>query len=337
MKRFSAGYSLLILFLSVLTGLSGCSLFGPNLQETTKIKSSKVENPFFNAPAENLKDYESRTWILLAESSTKNWLYDPYSIYEDEDGIVSFDAFITERSVQDRLHPFNSTSIGPFLQKIDCFGNYQWSEIFYAEHMPKQETYTNPFNPNQEWGWIKIRPKTSMAYIRSRICGRKFIDDKNVNYFLFQQGKMPYIRVRETPPKPNPLAKDPDLATPFIMQHRVEQPANEPGVVEVPAKPGPNTPIFYDVVNNNIVVVDSKKDIREIKISSYILDKDFPKIGDFTYTANCQSNTYSVKIQGKGNAISGAVEGKETLSAVAFNRACGDHGAYMKTVTRSNR
>ena len=335
MKRFSARYSLLVLFLSVLTGLSGCSLFGPNLQETTKIKSSKVENPFFNAPAENLKDYESRTWILLAESSTKNWLYDPYSIYEDEDGIVSFDAFITERSVQDRLHPFNSTSIGPFLQKIDCFGNYQWSEIFYAEHMPKQETYTNPFNPNQEWGWIKIRPKTSMAYIRSRVCGRKFIDDQNVNYFLFQQGKMPYIRVRETPPKPNPLAKDPDLATPFIMQHRVEQPANEPGVVEVPAKPGPNTPIFYDVVNNNIVVVDAKKDIRQLKLVSYNMDKDFSLRDELVFQANCQAKTYSLSGPGKSAKTENLSHVKGDFANVAFNRACGDHGAYMRIGNKS--
>ena len=101
--------------------------------------------------------------------------------------------------------------------------------------------------------------------------------------------------------------------------------------------PNPNFPTFFEVLNNEVFVLDPKKDIREIKISSYILDKDFPKKSDFTYTANCQSNTYSVKIQGKGNAISGAVEGKETLSAVAFNRACGDHGTYMKTVTRSNR
>ena len=335
MKRFSAGYSLFVLFLSLLTGLSGCSLFGPNLQETTKIKSSKVENPFFNAPAENLKDYESRTWILLAESSTKNWLYDPYSIYEDEDGIVSFDAFITERSVQDRLHPFNSTSIGPFLQKIDCFGNYQWSEIFYAEHMPKQETYTNPAKPNEEWGWIKIKPKTSMAYIRSRICGRKFIDDKNVNYFLFQQGKMPYIRVREVPPKPNPLAKDPDLATPFIMQHRVEQPANEPGVVEVPPKPGPNTPIFYDVVNNNIVVVDAKKDIRQLKLVSYNMDKDFSLRDEFVFQANCQAKTYSLSGPGKSAKTENLSDVKSDLANVAFNRACGDHGAYMRIGNKS--
>jgi hypothetical protein len=91
------------------------------------------------------------------------------------------------------------------------------------------------------------------------------------------------------------------------------------------------------VINNEVLVVDAKKDIREIKISSYILDKDFPKKADFSFTANCQSNTYSVKLQGKGNVITGTIEDKEALSAVAFNRTCGDHGAYMKTITRSKR
>ena len=84
-------------------------------------------------------------------------------------------------------------------------------------------------------------------------------------------------------------------------------------------------------------MVDSKKDVREIKISSYVLDKDFPKKGDFTFTANCQSNTYSVQVQGKGGSIRGTVEGKESLAAVAFNRACGNHGTYMKAVSRASR
>jgi hypothetical protein len=99
----------------------------------------------------------------------------------------------------------------------------------------------------------------------------------------------------------------------------------------------PNFPTFFEVINNEVLVVDSKKDVREIKIASYVLDKDFPKKGDFTFTANCQSNTYSVQVQGKGSSIRGAVEGKESLAAVAFNRACGNHGAYMKAISRASR
>ena len=150
-----------------------------------------------------------------------------------------------------------------------------------------------------------------LAYIRSKICGRKFIDDQNVNYFLYQDGLV------KTPKEKS--------ADPIVQ------------AIDALSPPNPNFPTFFEVLNNEVFVVDAKKDIREIKISSYILEKDFPKKADFTFAANCQSNSYSVKIQGKPNVISGNVEGKETLSAVAFNRACGDHGAYMKTSTKFSK
>lgn len=340
MKRFSTRSPLLLLLLSV-TLLSGCSLFGPPFPETTRFKSSNVENPFFSIPAENLKDYQKRTWILLAESKTKNWLYDPYSIYEDQEGIVSFDVFLVERAYQDRLQPFNATSVGPFRQKIDCFSNYQWSEIFYAENMPNQETYVNPLKPTQEWGWIKIKPKTSMAYIRSRICGRKFIDDKNVNYFLFQQGNMPFVREKEPPPKPatpNPLTKkEPDLFGPWIAQYRVEPPPTDPSIVEIPLKPGPNTPFFFDVVNNEVLVIDTKKDLRQMKLISYNIDRDFSKRDELVFQTNCQARTYSLSGTGKSGKVESLSDAKNDFANVAFNRACGDHGAYMRIVNNAKK
>jgi len=283
----------------------------PQPPDVGKITSPKVENPFFMIPPENLKDFQDRSWILLAESSTRNWFYDPYTLSEDTDGITSFDVFVVQRENSPRLQVFNATSTGPYRQKIDCFTNYQWSEIFYSEHMPRQENYSNPLKPNQEWGWIKIQPKTAMAYIRSKICGRKFIDDQNVNYFLYQDGLVKTEKEKSS----DPIVKASDALNP----------------------PNPNFPTFFEVINNEVLLVDSKKDIRQIKIASYVLDKDFPKKGDFIFTANCQSNAYSVQAPGKNNVISGTVEGKETLSAVAFNRACGDHGAYMKAITRSSR
>jgi hypothetical protein len=300
-----------LFFVLVTTFLvAGCT-FLPQPPDIQKITGPKVENPFFQIPPENLKDYQDRTWILLAESSTKNWFYDPYTLKEDSDGVMSFDVFVVNRESSSRLQAFNATSTGPYRQKIDCFTNHQWSEIFYAEHMPKQENYINTLKPNQEWGWIKIQPKTAMAYVRSKICGRKFIDDKNVNYFLYQDGLV------KTPKEKS--------ADPIIQ------------VMDALSPPNPISPTFFEVLNNEVLVVDAKKDIREIKISSYILEKDFPKKADFTFTANCQRNTYSVKVQGKANVITGAIEGKETLAAVAFNRTCGDHGAYMKIISRSNR
>jgi hypothetical protein len=37
---------------------------------------------------------------------------------------------------------------------------------------------------------------------------------------------------------------------------------------------------------------------------------------------------------GANQKLSATVGAKDSLSAVAFNRACGNHGAYMKTSTR---
>ena len=299
----------LFLLLPATLLVAGCT-FLPQAPDVQKITSTKVENPFFQIPPENLKDYQDRSWILLAESSTKNWFYDPYTLKEDEDGVISFDAFIAP-SEKSRLDRFNATIIGPYRQKMDCLGNHQWSEILYAGNLSPSLMMSQANDPNKEYGWIKIRPKTAMAYIRSKICGRKFIDDKNVNYFLYQDGLVKTSKEKNA----DPIIQAIDALNP----------------------PNPNFPTFFEVLNNEVLIVDAKKDIREIKISSYILEKDFPKKADFTYTANCQSNTYSVRVQGKPNTITGTVEGKETLAAVAFNRACGDHGAYMKTISRSNR
>ena len=268
----------------------------------------------------------------MAESKTKNWFYDPYSLVEDADGVVSFNTFVTERVYQDQLQPFNATSIGPYLQKIDCFGNYQWSQIFYAEQMPKQESYVNPLKPNQEWGWIKIKPKTSMAYIRARVCGRKFIDDQNVNYFLFQQGRMPYAKGRDESPK-TPVTKDSTEA--WIAQFQVQNAKDETNVIEAPEKSGPNTPIFYEVVNNEVKVIDAKKDIRQLKIASYNMDKDFSKRSDFIFQANCQNKTYSFVGNGQATKVESLSDLKKDMPNVAFNRACGEHGAYMQNGSKN--
>ena len=299
----------LFLLLAATLLVAGCT-FLPRPPDIQKITGPKIENPFFQIPPENLKDYQDRSWILLAESSSRNWFYDPYTLTEDEDGIITFDAFIAPREKMP-LDRFNATIVGPYRQKMDCLGNHQWSEIFYAQNILPAVAMSLANDPTKEYGWIKIRPKTAMAYIRSKICGRKFIDDQNVNYFLYQDGLVKTQKEKSTDP---------------IVQ-----------AIDALSPPNPNFPTFFEVINNEVLVVDAKKDIREIKISSYILDKDFPKKADFSFTANCQSNTYSVKLQGKGNVITGTIEDKEALSAVAFNRTCGDHGAYMKTITRSKR
>jgi len=330
MRRFLGPF----LLLSAL--LAGCS-FGPQRTDFNKLASAKVENPLFSIPPQNLEDYQKGVWILLAESKTKNWFYDPYSISEDEDGIVSFNAFVTQRAFQDQLQPLNATSIGPYLQKIDCFGNHQWSEIFYAENMPKQESYVNPLKNKEEWGWIKIKPKTSMAYIRARVCGRKFIDDQNVNYFLFQQGRLPYVKERVVPSKASSVksSADIDFAEPWVAQFRVQTATDETSVIELAEKSGPNTPIFYEVVNNEVKIIDPKKDIRQLKLASYNMDKDFSKRGDFIFQANCQTKTYSLSGNSQTSKVENLSDSKEDMPNVAFNRACGDHGVYMQNSSKN--
>ena len=70
----------------------GCTV-GPKVRNYQAIVEEPVESPFFFIPPLNLADYKDRTWILLAESANKNWFYDPYTLSEDADGIVSFDSF----------------------------------------------------------------------------------------------------------------------------------------------------------------------------------------------------------------------------------------------------
>lgn len=305
MKRF---------FLLTLVILSACT-FAPPTPDVDKLSSAKIESPFFYVPAENLKDYQERTWILLAESKALNWYYDPYTLKEDEDGVVSFDAVISARENAERLQPFNATITGPYRQKIDCFSNHHWSEIFYADKMPAQENYKNTLKPNQEWGWIKIKPRTSMAYIRARICGRKFIDDQNVNYFLFQEG---------------------ELANAKIFQENAKQQTVIDAAQQSKAPQG-SAPIFYEVLNNEIVVVDAKKDIRQMRIASYNLDKEFSRRGNYLFQANCQSKTYGFTPQGQALKTEELGNAKDAFANVAFNRACGDHGRYMQVISRQGR
>lgn len=96
-------------------------------------------------------------------------------------------------------------------------------------------------------------------------------------------------------------------------------------------------PLFYEVINNEVVVVDAKKEIREMKVSSYILENDFPRQADYVFRANCQSKTYSFALQGKSAPAQELADSPESLANVAFNRACGDHGNYMKLISQKGR
>lgn len=319
------------LFILVLLGvvLTGCSNTHRR-QDYQAFMDEKVKSPFFKVPAVNQKDFADRTWILLAESKTKLWFYDPYTLTEDEEGVVAFDAFFSPRE-QNNLQLFNATIVGPYRQKIDCFGNHQWSETLYTKNLVPKDPNAVDIKPVNGSGWVKIRGRTAMAYVRTRVCGRKFIDDQNINYFLFQTNPISLVQARKEViqdtaqkniPSNNPL-EAPPLAS-----------------VEVPSE---KTPVFYEVVNNEVAVIDVKNDIRQMRLSSYLMEKDFPKQADYLFTANCQSSTYSLVVQGVGEKSGGVnvakenIGAKDSLAAVAFNRACDKHGAYMKVTNKGVR
>lgn len=343
------------LFILVLLGvvLAGCSNT-PRRQDYQAFMDEEVESPFFKVPAVNQKDFADRTWILLAESKTKLWFYDPYTLTEDEEGVVAFDAFFSPRE-QNNLQLFNATIVGPYRQKIDCFGNHQWSETLYTKNLVPKDPNAVDIKPVNGSGWVKIKGRTAMAYVRTRVCGRKFIDDQNINYFLFQTSPMSLVQarkevIRDTAQyqKEMQLAKEAEERA----KAQKDMPGQKSAVSTIPAEPPPppsvevpleKTPVFYEVVNNEVAVVDVKNDVRQMKLSSYLMEKDFPKQADYLFTANCQSNTYSLIVQGVGEKSGGLNVAKETigakdsLAAVAFNRACDKHGAYMKIINRGVR
>lgn len=299
----------------------GCTS-GPNRQDYQTAMDEKVNSPFFYVPPLNKKDYESRTWILLAESISKIWFYDPYTLSEDEQGVITFDAFFSPRE-KNGLTPFNATIVGPYRQKIDCFGNYQWSETLYTQNIVSKNPLVAETKPVNGSGWVKISPRTAMAYVRTRLCGRKFIDDQNVNYFLYQEGALPATISKKAPVE----IFDEKL------NKQIALPKEEVALNTTDAKP----PVFYDVINNEVNVIDVKKDVRQMRLSSYVLGKDLAKQADYIFTANCQENSYTLTTQGRGAKLAGAIGTSDSMAAVAFNRACGNHGAYMKFLNKGRK
>lgn len=294
--------------------IAGCTA-GPMRQNYQSMMNEEVESPFFYVPPLNQKDYTDRTWILLAESKTKNWFYDPYTLTEDEDGVLTYDAFIAPRE-KSNLATYNATMVGPFRQKMDCFSSNQWSETFYTQNIVSKGPLVGDIKPVNGSGWVKIAPRTAMAYVRSRLCGRKFIDDQNINYFLYQEGSLPA-----------PISQKAPVEIFDEKENRQLVIARQDTALD---SDGSKPPVFYEVVNNEVTITDSKKDVRQLRLSSYVLGKDLAKQADYIFTANCQENSFTLTTQGQGAKSSGVLGKKDSMSAVAFNRACGDHGAYMK-------
>jgi hypothetical protein len=115
------------------------------------------------------------------------------------------------------------------------------------------------------------------------------------------------------------------------------RPSQADEIVSSSNAPKQNYPVFYEVINNAVTVIDPKKDIREMQISSYELNKEFPKLADYVFRADCQAKTYSFAVQGKPSPMQELTDSPESLPSVAFNRLCGDHGDYMKSSSSKGR
>ena len=264
--------------------LAGCTQLNLPLQKITK-------------PYQDETAYREGSWTLLAESLSKDWYYDPITLVQDNDQLISFRSYWIPNQKSEASDFFRSGIVGPYLQKIDCIGNNQLSESLVDQSCDLSAAVDPPPNvkPGASECWNKIKPKTAMAYIYARVCGRKFALEKTTNFYLYQVDRISH----------NP--KD-----------------VEGGKLA--------SPIFYEVLNNEFIVIDTKRDIREMKISSYHLDENASHESDYIYSADCENRMDSLSKIGSIKLPFHAVGNATSLSGVAFNRICENHGSYMQQV-----
>lgn len=305
------------LFLVLMFGLVGCTTI-------VKPPPAKVIEPY-----RDLNSYLYGKWIILAESLNNDWFYDPESLRMDEDYTVSYWSYWApnqrKRSVEvgsakkvsatkgeldsisisladDDL--FDREAIGPFLQKINCFTNTQLSESLINQSCDLgPNPATGMMAPGASECWHFIKPQTAMAYIKTRLCGRKFVMNEGTNFFLYQSGRLPSADKKNVNRLPDSRRDDQQVL-----------------------------PRSFEVINNEYIVVDEKNNTREMRIAAYVLDKKGAHDSDYVYRANCSDGTDVLTRTGQQSIGMGKIGEPSSLSGVAFNRICGDHGGYMTQV-----
>lgn len=277
--------------------------------------------------------YARGNWTLLAQSKSKDWYYDSASLKKLDDEIVSFWSYsmpsssasklITKTSpnsenleskaanLQKDLNQNNESSFhpliyGPYLQKIDCASHYHSSESLIdgscdlSEASPQAQ---NSIIKDPIECWRKIKPKTAMAFIENRICGRKFPMEGARNFFLFQD---------------DPSQSSNDGSRPMNSEVKFDKP--------VVARS------YFEIIGNEYKVIDTKRDIRQMRVASYLLDKNLTNNGFYIYQASCIEKSDSLTKAGSGASIMKPIGDKTSFSGVAFNRVCANHGNYMNLV-----
>jgi hypothetical protein len=270
----------------------------------TPNKPKKIDLPTYQDSAA----YVNGKWILIADTRTKDWYFDPYSLTMDS-GVVSFRSFwVPINSKVSTIFGFNKNATGPYLQEIDCTTNYQLSKTLTDERCDTYEPGVDgkpSFSPKgEDRCWHSIKPRTAMALIKHRVCGRSFPTNKNINYFLYQDGR---------------TAASGKDALKFNN--------------DAPQSLNSTASTLYEVVNNEYIVADEKNNIRKMKIEAYMLDKYGTFNSEYSYQANCINQTYSITKFENSKPVMLPIGDRTSLSAVAFNRICGDHGQYMHQVS----
>ncbi|WP_353432700.1 hypothetical protein [Polynucleobacter sp. MWH-UH23A] len=302
------------------------------------VQTQKKIEPYQDANA-----YSQGNWIVLAQSSSKDWYYDPSTLSKDDEGMILFWSYWVPKSVatntnlsidqkavpggpaQEQVNdpslknpPFNSKIYGPYLQKIDCFTNFHSSESLIDGSCDLSEAPAEAQSAIIKVTidcWRKVKPKTAIAFIENRVCGRKFPMDTIRNYFLFQ---------------------DQEVSSPSKKAGSSESTSSlgDGAVKKLPEAKNRPSELFYEVVNNEYIVIDAKKNVREMRISSYFLDKNLSPRQNYLYRASCSEKVDHLYPLGKSAGPMRAIGAPTSLSGVAFNRICADHGKYMTQVTR---
>lgn len=249
-------------------------------------------------------------WTLLIQSSTKIWYWDVDTLFEDNSGVISFWSYWTQVLSSGDLNEnslFESKSYGPYIQKIDLTTFSHSSESIVdgrCDLSDASEDVQNNDRSDSIECWRKIKPKTAIAFMMTRVCGRRFTLETQKNYFLFQS----------------------DNATPssngFIGERSSKNILIEPsqGVK------------FFEVVDNQYLLIDPKKNIREMRIASFYLDKSLSQGEEYVYRASCEEEINSLTLAGKPSVKMEKIGEYNSLSRVAFNRFCSDHGKYVSLV-----
>ncbi|MCX7244790.1 MAG: hypothetical protein NT054_03855 [Burkholderiales bacterium] len=378
-----------ILFLCfVLLFTTGCgSLLSPFFPNSADADKKNAQIP--------LKPFTFSDWAYLADSSGLEWFYDPASLKQSAEGVISLEVItkakglpwpkigilpnakvdgldaipvgishpanppeIIEVIVEPKLDPKLEQKLSPpadmgssqmaektvdlkldpklvkkvvpiiFLQpaliEIDCTLNVfkaQISEVYapsipFMPVIPGEKPQLPPKTPAisslsdigvSKGEWKDIKGNTAMHWVKTRLCGRTVFGNLTRYYFLYQD-----------PPIIKPPLPDVKLA---------------PVKVPVPIKPVPlPPPIVFDILYKQILI-DAKNGNKEMRLISYKLDKLLSDETLWSYRADCQNEKYQMnklgdKVAGEWQIIGSAI----SLSGVAFNRACGNHGDYMNTV-----